>query len=209
MPSRFSPRPMTNLITTNLITTNLITTLALSTTPALAGDNPGAHQHGQALLQVAAEGQAMDVMLSSPAFNLLGFEYSPRSEAEHSRQDQVRDWLSSTPLLRLTEGNCQVTAGQIDLHDDGSTEKHEHEAEHADEHEHEPHGDEHQATTTHRDVEVSQTIRCDRPIAGQEIGSPLLEQFTNLEELRVEWLSEHGQGSSELSQDNPLLRLVP
>ncbi len=204
MPSRFSPRPMTNLITTNLITT-----LALSTTPALAGDNPGAHQHGQALLQVAAEGQAMDVMLSSPAFNLLGFEYSPRSEAEHSRQDQVRDWLSSTPLLRLTEGNCQVTAGQIDLHDDGSTEKHEHEAEHADEHEHEPHGDEHQATTTHRDVEVSQTIRCDRPVAGQEIGSPLLEQFTNLEELRVEWLSEHGLGSSELSQDNPLLRLVP
>lgn len=207
MPSRFSPRPMTNLITTNLITTNLITTLALSTTPALAGDNPGAHQHGQAVLQIAVEGQAMDVMLSSPAFNLLGFEYSPRSEAEHSRQDQVRDWLSSTPLLRLTEGNCQVTAGQIDLHDDGSTEKHEHADEH--EHEHEPHGDEHQATTTHRDVEVSQTIRCDRPIAGQEIGSPLLEQFTNLEELRVEWLSEHGQGSSELSQDNPLLRLVP
>lgn len=204
MPSRFSPRPMTNLITTNLITT-----LALSTTPALAGDNPGAHQHGQAVLQIAVEGQAMDVMLSSPAFNLLGFEYSPRSEAEHSRQDQVRDWLSSTPLLRLTEGNCQVTAGQIDLHDDGSTEKHEHADEHEHEHEHEPHGDEHQATTTHRDVEVSQTIRCDRPIAGQEIGSPLLEQFTNLEELRVEWLSEHGQGSSELSQDNPLLRLVP
>ncbi len=204
MPSRFSPRPMTNLITTNLITT-----LALSTTPALAGDNPDAHQHGQAVLQIAVEGQAMDVMLSSPAFNLLGFEYSPRSEAEHSRQDQVRDWLSSTPLLRLTEGNCQVTAGQIDLHDDGSTEKHEHADEHEHEHEHEPHGDEHQATTTHRDVEVSQTIRCDRPIAGQEIGSPLLEQFTNLEELRVEWLSEHGLGSSELSQDNPLLRLVP
>lgn len=49
---------------------------------ALAADNPGAHEHGHARLQMAVEENRIDLMLNSPAYNLAGFEHGARTEAE-------------------------------------------------------------------------------------------------------------------------------
>ena len=41
-----------------------------------------AHEHGVATLGVAIEQRQLDIILESPAINVLGFEHSPRAPAE-------------------------------------------------------------------------------------------------------------------------------
>ncbi len=42
----------------------------------------GPHVHGQAALEIAIDGAAVQINLNSPLDNLLGFEHSPRNEKE-------------------------------------------------------------------------------------------------------------------------------
>jgi hypothetical protein len=49
--------------------------------PALA-QLPGAHVHGQASLEIAVDGETVQLNLYSPLDNLLGFEHAPRTEEE-------------------------------------------------------------------------------------------------------------------------------
>ena len=57
----------------------------LAPLPASAADNPGAHQHGHAELQIAIDTNSADVFLRSPAYNLLGFEHQPRTKQQHQQ----------------------------------------------------------------------------------------------------------------------------
>ena len=41
-----------------------------------------AHEHGVASLNVALDGQTLEIQLQSPAMNLVGFEHEAKSEAD-------------------------------------------------------------------------------------------------------------------------------
>jgi hypothetical protein len=49
--------------------------------PGLA-QSSGAHVHGQAALEIAVDGETVQLNLYSPLDNLLGFEHAPRTEEE-------------------------------------------------------------------------------------------------------------------------------
>ncbi|AZR41715.1 ZrgA family zinc uptake protein [Marinobacter salarius] len=173
---------------------------------ALAADNPGAHEHGHARLQMAVEENRIDLMLNSPAYNLAGFEHGARTEAEKSRLADINRWLETTPLVNTAAADCRVTAAAVELrggednhgedshHDHGHDEHDHHEAEHHDE---EQHGE-----ATHREYDVSQQLECNRIDADQEFTSALMESFEGMEELTVEWVSPSGQGSARLTPSN-------
>lgn len=70
--------------------------------PALvygAGHGHGAHQHGVATLDVVVEGNTLQLELSSPADNLLGFEHAPKTAAERAKVDQLVKNLAQAELL--------------------------------------------------------------------------------------------------------------
>jgi len=54
-----------------------------------------AHSHGAVTLNVALEGQVLSLEIDAPAINVLGFEKSPRNDAERQAVAAVDTWLSA------------------------------------------------------------------------------------------------------------------
>src|SRR5690606_1562837 len=81
---------------------------------AVAADNPGSHQHGQALLQLAVDGEQLELTLESPAANLAGFERAARSAEEPQQLNDIRHWLTANPLVDTVPASCRVTATVFD-----------------------------------------------------------------------------------------------
>ncbi|MBE95501.1 DUF2796 domain-containing protein [Marinobacter sp.] len=163
---------------------------------ALAADNPGAHEHGHARLQMAVEENRIDLMLNSPAYNLAGFEHGARTDAEKSRLADISRWLETTPLINTAAADCRVTAAAVEL--GGEEENHDGDTHHEDGH----HDEEHHGEATHREYDVSQQLECNRIDADQEFTSALMERFEGMAELTIEWVSPSGQGSARLTPSN-------
>ncbi|WP_421911413.1 DUF2796 domain-containing protein [Marinobacter sp.] len=163
---------------------------------ALAADNPGAHEHGHARLQMAVEENRIDLMLNSPAYNLAGFEHGARTDAEKSRLADISRWLETTPLINTAAADCRVTAAAVEL--GGEEENHDGDTHHEDGH----HDEEHHGEATHREYDVSQQLECNRIDADQEFTSALMERFEGMEELTIEWVSPSSQGSARLTPSN-------
>lgn len=186
-------------------------------TATYAADNPGAHEHGHARLQIAVENSSIDLMFTSPAFNLAGFEHEARTDEEKQRLAEINQWLNTTPLVNTGAANCRVTAAAVELGGD-MEEEHGHEGDHHDDHHDEDHhghddhdehhGDDHHdhdeqhEEATHREYDVSQQLVCEGTGASREFTSALMEEFDNLEELTVEWVNQSGQGSALLTPSN-------
>lgn len=84
----------------------LLLSLSLAAWPVLASDNPGAHQHGHADLQMAIDNERVDLLLLSPAYNLIGFEHKPRTDEQQQRVNDTEQWASETAMINTVAGNC-------------------------------------------------------------------------------------------------------
>lgn len=84
----------------------------LATLSSHASENPGAHSHGVAKLQVALEPPRIDLMLVSPAANLVGFEHQPQTDAQKQDIRSVREWLGSNPLVSSGDG-CRLVESEV------------------------------------------------------------------------------------------------
>lgn len=162
--------------------------LALATLPAatLASDNPGSHQHGHARLQMAIEGERIDVLLLSPAANLVGFEHPPETDEQREKVAGLEAWASQTPLINTGSGSC--TVNQADVHGTwpaGNEDKHDHD------HDHQHEG--------HADIEISQTLACPGLSAGGELETTVMVRFPAMEQLDVQWVSPQNQGGTRLT----------
>ncbi|MDK8463003.1 DUF2796 domain-containing protein [Marinobacter sp. SS13-12] len=166
--------------------------LATCTLPAVtfAADNPGAHEHGHARLQLAIEKNSIDLMFTSPAYNLAGFEHEARTDEERNRLAEIKQWLNTTPLVNVDDASCRITAAAVELGGEDTD----------DTHGHDHHDDDEK--TSHREYDVSQQLQCQGMGANREFTSALMEKFENLEELTVEWVSQSGQGSARLTPSN-------
>src|SRR5690606_10492348 len=98
--------PMRRIVMSRL--TVALASAMLAPLPANAADNPGAHQHGHAELQIAIDTNTADVFLRSPAYNLLGFEHEPHTEQQHQQLADLEQWAASTPLINIEDGSCNV-----------------------------------------------------------------------------------------------------
>ncbi len=166
---------------------------------AFAADNPGAHEHGQARLQMALENDRIELMLTSPAYNLVGFEYKARTEAEKKQLADTSQWLKTTPLINTGAGTCSVTSATVSL---GGDQEHHHHDDH-DGHHHDHSHDQHSGDkTTHRDYEVTQQLSCAGIGPDQTLTTPLPERFPELETLTIEWVGPNGQGSTVVTSES-------
>jgi hypothetical protein len=186
----------------------LFTSSALLALPAIASDNPGAHQHGHAELQAALDGNQIDLIFTSPAYNLLGFEHRARTDDQKALITETTEWLERTPLINTPDASCTVASVEV-YHEagGGSDDHHDH-----DDHDHDSHGHndhkaehghdehEHSGGYTHSDFEVTQILNCIDLASAETLVTPLAERFPEIEHLAVEWVWSGGQGSTRLEQ---------
>lgn len=176
-------------MTSSKLTNAILAATVLTAGSAFASDNPGAHQHGHAELQLAIDGNQIDLIFTSPAYNLLGFEHRARTEEEKARVTQTTNWLGETPLVNTAEAGCMVMNAVVHHQADGDDHGHAHD--HDDK-------DEDESSSRHSDLEVTQTLSCSGLNPSEELSTPLTERFPEIEHLGVEWVWSGGQGSGRL-----------
>ena len=183
-------------------TSCLMLALSLATLPALASDNPGAHQHGHADLQIAVDNNRIDLLLLSPAYNLIGFEHKPQTEEQRQRVQAVEHWAAKTPLINTQASDCTMTSAAMHV-SWGDNDDHDHGHHH---HSHD-HGGDHAQKSTHADVEITQSLNCPDLSGTTRLEASLMTRFPELEHLNVQWVGPQGQGAIRLSQGDRHFRM--
>src|SRR5690554_5294721 len=161
--------------------------LATVTAPAMAQDNPAAHQHGHAELQVAFADEQIDLLLESPAWNLLGFEHQPRTKEQRQKLDGLREWVAANDLINTEGGSGRVTTSgprtgwdRHEAHDGQAQDP----------------GHDQDAHTSDSDLEITQRLRCEALPDASTFAAPMLDAYPTLERLDVQWVSAQGQGGT-------------
>lgn len=164
-----------------------------------------AHVHGLAQLQLAVEGNQVDLIFSSPAANVVGFEHRPTDPAQEKAVQDAAAFLEQNPLIAPGSGSCTLLEASANSEllkagkdPDGDHHRHEEPHEHAEEH-HAEH-DEHEREA-HTDFTVSQHLRCEGGL-GNGATTPLLERFPAIQNLQVQWVLESSQGSTSLTRED-------
>jgi hypothetical protein len=163
----------------------------------------GAHEHGVASLNVALDGQTLELQIDSPAMNFVGFEHAAKSDVDKAKVATAKAELEKPiELFGLAAGACQVTKQELDSplfgdHDHHEDEAHEHEHADADEHEHEH---------EHSDIEASYELSCKQADALKELDlSELFKRFPATHKVNVQLIGPSGQQGAELTAAQPRL----
>jgi hypothetical protein len=207
--------------------------VAASINPLNAEENrqQDAHEHGAAMLGIAQEGKLIQMELDSPAFNIVGFEHSPSNANEEEKVALMMAQLKMGSMLFTfpAAAKCQLVNVDIssslfeeshsseDDHDSDSDHS-DNEDDHASESDHSDHEDDHGSDSNHSDVEddhgndsghsdieASWTYSCENPLLVRKVEFPLFSYFENLTDLDVDFIMDAGQGSIELSPENPVI----
>ncbi|WP_298449391.1 DUF2796 domain-containing protein [uncultured Marinobacter sp.] len=167
-------------------------TLILTSAPLMAADNPGSHQHGHAEMQLAFADNQVEILLTSPAGNMLGFEHHPRTPEQHQTEERVTHWLGENPLVNTLESTCQIQATTVQHEVAGGHDHGEH-----------SHGDE----SRHADITVTQILNCTGLDNSTSLTTPLTAHFPALEHLDIAWAGPDGQGAARLEQGERSFRI--
>jgi hypothetical protein len=156
----------------------------------------GAHEHGAAELMIAWSGNELAIDLETPAHNVFGFEYAPKTDAEKALVDESVASLESGALLQFNpEANCTLVSGTVETEFSEDAHEHEEDEEHNEEEE-----------ETHSDVVVAYNIQCQQPDKLESLDvSQLFAQFPNFESLRAQWVSDTAQSAKDLTPDDSIL----
>ena len=164
----------------------------------------GKHEHGVASLNVALDGQTLEIQLESPVMNLVGFEHAANSDADKAKVTAARKQLEQPQALFAlpAEAKCSLkeTELQSPLFADAKHNEHEHEHEH----EHDDH--DHEGEAAHSDIEASYHFICAHAEALKtlELGS-FFSTFPNTEKLEVQLIGPSGQQGAELTPNHSRL----
>jgi hypothetical protein len=175
----------------------------------------GAHVHGAADLIAAADPDGLLVAeLSSPAYNLYGFE----GAASPDRMDEVERVtarLTEPGLLSFGDAaGCTLADTAVigaPAPGDSAGESHDHGHDHGHDHEHDhghDHGHDHDDAASHGDVTVSWSFQCDAPaqITALDL-SGLFSAFERLERVEVQYLDAGRAEARTLTPAAAALRL--
>ena len=172
------------------------------------GTSLDAHVHGLSQLNIAVEGEKVELEFSSPAMNLVGFEHKATSKKDVAAVKQAESILRQPEMLfSLTEAQCKPVYTNVDIsglieHDDDH-DGHKGHDEHKDHDDHKAH-DEHE---THSEIVANYSFECKDSSALSSIKVSLFESFAGIYKIQTMWVTASKQGSAKLTAENPVVLL--
>ena len=170
--------------------------LALAKASAYAA---GAHEHGAATLHVAIDGDRLQLELSSPLDNLVGFERAPRNDTVNAAVRRMAERLReperlfvTTPDARCTRASVELASPVLDPALLGNAAKSRAPAKSA-------------GGGGHASLEASFAFRCEQPAKLSGLDVKLFEAFPHLKRLDVQVAGAKKQSSGKLTPRNPRL----
>jgi Protein of unknown function (DUF2796) len=157
----------------------------------------GAHQHGHAKLEIAIEGDVVQIGLDAPGADIVGFEHAPNTPAETAAMDAAKRQLSDPLALFVppAAAGCKVTSAEVSLEGDDDPKKGP--AANA-----EPKPD-----AGHADFNADYTLTCTDITKLTTLDMKFFTTFKAAQALTVSILSATGQTEIEVTRDKPLLTL--
>lgn len=175
--------------------------LLLISTHAISG--PGAHVHGTAELTLAIEGTALEIIFSSPAINVIGFEHRASTPAQLKAIASAKAALSDGAKWFTFEGSrCEPRETDVDVTAVQQAAAAAHTG-----HQHNNHSHNHSSKAPHSDLSAHYTFECEakRSLKSVQLGSGGLP--FGLERIHVMWVTERGQGAAELTPRQTVFEL--
>lgn len=154
----------------------------------------GKHEHGLGELDVALDGNLLELEWRSPAANLLGFEHAPRSAEQRAVVTRVQAQLGEAATLFgiPAAADCRLAEPQLDSPLFAAAPGDEHE----------------QPPGMHNEVHARYRFTCRQPAALEALDlGELFRRFPATEKLQVQLIGPHGQQGSELSPAHSRLTL--
>jgi hypothetical protein len=162
-----------------------------------------AHEHGVGTLSIAVEGHEVEIELTIPGSDVVGFEHLPSSKKERqaviagakSLRD-VTNILVLSPKANCNVKDVEVSSGLLeDQKDDhGHGNKHKHEEKDKDNHK-----------EVHSEFIAHYHFKCKNPKLLNSVQLGFFKAFPSAHELDAKWITPKGQGASELTPNSPNL----
>ena len=139
------------------------------------------HVHGEGELLIAQEGNVLQMQFIIPAADALGFEHQAANPSDKNIIDVLAQQLKNSSHVIDIKGQCILKSTKNSLA-----------------HSHSEH-DEHD----HHNVEATYNFNCKTPVIGFSV--TLFNLMPSLNALNVQWISNTGQGSTEVTRNNPVI----
>lgn len=157
-----------------------------------------AHEHGVTSLEIAIQGEVLEVHLAAPGMDLVGFEHEASTDADLAAvADAVHLLADPENVLTIPDAaGCQSTESAANLAGDDHAEA-EHEHKEA-EHEHET---DHAHEVEHTEFTAQYGFTCTNPDALKEMSFPYFKAFEHAREIDVVYVTDQGAGSAIATRD--------
>lgn len=180
-----------------------------------------AHVHGSVEMNIAQDGQALLIEITSPGMNIVGFEHHPENEQDHQKittaiaaLENANQLISINPSAKCALKTVHVHApeqDEADQHHEGH-EDHEHHDEHSseahkdhDHEEHHDHGDEHEEG--HSEFSVEYTYQCEQISELKTLTTSWFAAFPTTHDIDVNVFTDKQQTAVELTAEQPTVQL--
>ena len=171
-----------------------------------------AHEHGQGLLNVVAEGDELAIEFRMPAANVVGFEHEPSTdEQRHAVEEALAMFRRAEALFTPSEGaGCRIETVEVKLagieHHEGEEEgHHEDHAEegHDDSAEHNEHAEE-----THSELHGEYHFHCESPEKLEQLQVHLFDHLQDAEAIEAQVVTATVQTAVELHPSEAVVELT-
>ena len=158
----------------------------------------GAHEHGAATLSLAVGTEGLEIMLESPAANIVGFEHAATTDADKQKlADAVKKLEAGAELFSMNaEAGCTLKNAEVvsallgNATTDTSKGKDDHD---------------HKEGEAHSDIDVTWSFACTQPAALKEVAVKLFAAFPDgFQHIKAEWVTEKGASALELDKDDTI-----
>ena len=152
------------------------------------------HEHGAAKLMMVLEGEKLHVEFEVPSESLIGFEHFPKSQSNRKNFNEVIKILSDPSKLfsMPIKAECLLVGMNVSQSLFSNEEEHGH--------------DESEKSEIHSEFESNYYWNCQHLDEIDSIGTQLMSFFPRIEEIRVNWISNYGQGSLELESKDDRIK---
>ena len=163
------------------------------------------HEHGAAIIKMVMEDEKLLIEFEVPSESLIGFEHFPKSQSNRENFNKAIKVLSDPSKLfsQPIKAECLLVGMNVSQSLFSSEEEHGHdESEKEDEHGH----DESEKSKIHSEFKSNYYWNCQHLDEIDSIGTQLMSFFPRIEEIRVNWISNNGQGSLELESEDDRIK---
>ena len=160
------------------------------------------HEHGAAKLMMVMEGKKLQIEFEVPSESLIGFEHLPKSQRNRKKfNEAIKNLSDPSKLFSIPiKAECLLVGTNVSQ----SLFSNEEELGHDDEDEHGH--DESEKAEIHSEFKSNYYWNCQHLDEIDSIGTELMSFFPRIEEIRVNWISNNGQGSLELESKDDRIK---